>query len=154
MNTLRQNRLSMNQLPHFITRSVDHFLFLVFFGKKLYLISFFVHYIVIQLIDFYWNYFLYNFSLLDGLLRLVFLLMIHSYFIMTVDQWTVGILPSYILWWIIFFKKNFYIASHGAPISCLLWTSFLFLQTLFYLSTQFLSTLILESSVIYYILAG
>ena len=72
MNTLRQNRLLMNQLPHFITRSVDHFLFLVFFGKKLYLISFFVHYIVIQLIDFYWNYFLYNFSLLDGLLRLVF----------------------------------------------------------------------------------
>ena len=116
----------MNRLPHFITQSLNHFFF---FKKKLHLISFFVHYSVIQLRYFQWNYFLNNLSLLNGLLRLVCLLMVHSYFILIIDQWTVGMLGSYIFWWHMFCNKSFYIASYGVPIHCFFWTPSFFLQT-------------------------
>ena len=54
------------------------FFFLVFFPwRKLHLISLlFVHYSVIKLRYFWWNYFLNNFRLLIGLLRLVCLLVV------------------------------------------------------------------------------
>ena len=105
----------------------------------------FVHYNVIQLRYFRWNYFLNNFSLLDGLLRRVCLLMVHSYFIMIKDQ------PEcrHISWSHMFLNSSFCIGSHEAPISCFFWTSFLFFFRLVYLSTHFLSSLTLESWVIY-----
>ena len=77
----------MNQIPYLITQSINHFYFSSFFPQKVLLISFFVHYSVIQLRYFQRNYFLDNFSLLDGLLRLFCLLMVHSRFIMIIE-WT------------------------------------------------------------------
>ena len=64
-----------------------HFLFAsLFFRRRLHLISlFFVRYVVVQHRYFWWNYFLNNLSLLDGLLRLVIFLMVHRYFIMIMD---------------------------------------------------------------------
>ena len=55
---------------------------------------------------------------------------------MIVDQQNVGI---YIFRWQMFFNNSFYIASHGAAISFLIWTSslFFFFRPL-YLSTRFL----------------
>ena len=67
------------------------FLFLVFFLGKIafYLLVFCsLQRDSAQII--WWNYFLNNFSLLDGLLRLVCLLMVYSYFIMIIDQQDVG----------------------------------------------------------------
>ena len=70
----------MKRLHYFLTQSNDWyyngldefmFFFLVFFVEKTaFLISFFVHYSVIQFRNFWWNYFLNNFSLLVGLMRL------------------------------------------------------------------------------------
>ena len=88
----------MNRIPHFITQSTAwydrldefFFFFLVFFLEKTAfdLSLRFVHYSVIKLRYFWWNYFLNNFSLLVGLLRLVCLLMVdqyvHSHFIMMI----------------------------------------------------------------------
>ena len=74
---------------------------------------------------FWWNYFLNNLSLLDGLLKLVCLLMVHSYFIMIIDPQNVDAFSDDM-----FFNNSFNIASHGAPINYFFWTSsFLFLQT-------------------------
>ena len=85
----------INQLCYFVTQSIDWyddwksidwydgldesiFFFLVFFlYKRLHLISLlFVNYSVVKLRYFWWNYFLKNFCLLIGLLRLVYLLMV------------------------------------------------------------------------------
>ena len=114
-----------------------------FFWRKLHLISlFFVHYNVIQLRYFWWNYFFNNFSLLDGFLRLVGLLLVYNYFIIIIDQQNVGMMTPVL-------QKQF--------LFCLTWSInqlllsnifFLFLQTFFYLSTSFLSVLTPESSVI------
>ena len=125
-----------------------HFLFLKsFFWRKLQLFSmFFVHYNFIQLRYFFWNYFLNNFSLISDLLRLVYLLMVYSYFIKIIDQQNVGTFCDNTC----FSAVVFYIASHGAPINIFFWTSFLFFFfRLFYLSIWFLSVLTLGSSAIY-----
>ena len=74
----------MNRIPHFTTQSIDwydgmdEFIFApTFFQRKLHLISqLVVHYSVIKLRYFWRNYFLNNFRLLIGLLRLVYLLMV------------------------------------------------------------------------------
>ena len=51
-----------------------------------------------------------------------------------------------------FFNNSFYIASYGAAINFLIWTSSLFfLCRLFYLSTRFLSALTIESSAIHWL---
>ena len=88
----------MNRLHYFITYSIDWyyngldesiFFFLFKCTWKLHLISFFVHYSVIQLRYFWWNYYLNNFSLPVGLLRLVGLLMMvdtYSSWSMVIDQ--------------------------------------------------------------------
>ena len=85
----------MNRLPHFITQSInryDEFTRVnesIFFFPVLFSL-FFVYYNVIQLRYFCWKYFLINLILLDGLLRLVCLLMVYSYFFMIIDQENVG----------------------------------------------------------------
>ena len=54
---------------------------------------------------------------------------------------------AYIFWWEMFFNNNFYIASLGAAINFLIWTSSIFIFfRYFYLSTPFLSVLTIESS--------
>ena len=59
---------------------------------------------------------------------------------------------KYIWWWQMFFNNSFYIASHGAAVNFLIWTSSLFFFfRLFYLSTQFLSALAIESSAIHWL---
>ena len=94
---------------------------------------------------FWSNYFLNNWSLLDGLLTLVCLLMVHSHFYHDHQ-------PAecrYIFWWHMLFNSSFYIASHGAPINCSFWIFlFSFLFRLFSWSTWFRFVLILKSSVI------
>ena len=51
-----------------------------------------------------------------------------------------------------FFNNSFYIASHGAAINFLIWTSSLFFFfRLFYLSTRFISVLTLKSSAIHWL---
>ena len=50
-----------------------------------------------------------------------------------------------------FFNNSFYIASHGAAINFLIWTSSFFFLRLFYLSTQFISVLTLKSSAIHWL---
>ena len=97
----------MNWLPHFITQSIKrydnltrlkiHFFPSLFFWRTLHLISSFVHYRMIQLRYFWWNYFLNNFTLLDGLLRLVCLLMVHSYFIMIIIHQKLNFLKTNVL---------------------------------------------------------
>ena len=73
---------------------------------------------------FWWSYFLNNISLLDGLLRLVCLLIVHQYIATSLAG------CRYIFWWHMFFYNSFYIALRGAPINCFFWTfSSLFLQT-------------------------
>ena len=144
INILRQMREFlvelMNQLLYFITQSINWyyngldesiFFFLVFFMRKLHLISFFVHYSLIYLKYFWWNYFLNNFSLLVDLLRLVCLLMMvgtyHSSWSVIIDQQNVSmhVLMKYVL------QQQF--------LYCFIWSSnqflilkifsFLFLQT-------------------------
>ena len=72
-----------------------HFLFTSLFSREnciSYLILFFIHYSVIQLRCFWWNYFLNNFSLLVGLLRLVSLSMVGIFvdgrYTNSHDQWS------------------------------------------------------------------
>ena len=61
----------------------------------------------------------------------------------------------YIFWWQIVLNNSFYIASHGAAINFLIWTSSLFFFfRLFYLSTRFLSVLTIESSASIHWLTG
>ena len=51
-----------------------------------------------------------------------------------------------------FLNNSFYIASHGAAINFLIWTSSLFFFfRLFYLSTRFISVLTLKSSAIHWL---
>ena len=151
----------MNRLHYFITESINWyynglsesiFIFLVFFSRENRIFDLiFVHYSVIQLRYFWWNWLLNSFSLLVGLLRLVCLLMMvgtYSSWSVIIDQQNVG--ARYIFWWNMFFNNSIYIASHGAAINFLFWTaSFFFFCRLFYLSTRFLSVLTLESSPIY-----
>ena len=76
----------MNRIPHFITQSINWydsldefiFFFLVFFLEKIAFdhLAFFHYGAIIKLRYFWWNYFLNNFRLLVGLLRLVCLLMV------------------------------------------------------------------------------
>ena len=70
--------------------------------RKLHLISLlFVHYSVIRLRYFWWNYFLNNFCLLIGLLRLVCLFMVgqwvHSYFIKSSTSRMLGIAIDFLM---------------------------------------------------------
>ena len=144
----------MNRLPYFITQSIVRydkltsdesiFFFLDFFLEKTaFDLLFFVHYSVTQLRYFWWNHVLNNFSLLNGFLTLVCLLIVHSYFIIMSEY-------RYIFWSLMFFSNSSYIASHEAPINCFFWLSVIvFFFRLMYLLTQFLSALTLESSVIY-----
>ena len=106
------------------------FLFLVFFLEKTaFLISFFVYCNVTQLKYFWWNYFLNNFCLLIGLLRLVCLLDGRYIFIMISDpQQNTGVH----FWWNMFFSNTFYIVSHKAAINFLVWTSFPFFPSDFF----------------------
>ena len=100
----------MNRLHYFITQSKnwyyngsDEFIifFLIFFLEKpAFLISFFIHYCLIQLRYFWWNYLLNNISLLAGLLKLVCFLDRRYIYIMISDpQQNVGIhfLTKYVL---------------------------------------------------------
>ena len=126
----------MNRLPHFVTLSVrcydeltrvndSSFFFLVFFSEENCIQSHCFLFITIWFsLDFWWNYFLNNLSLLGGLLKLVSLLMVHSYF--HHDHRSAEF--RYIFWWHMFFNNSFYIASHGGSINRFFWTcSFLFL---------------------------
>ena len=127
-----------NRLPNFLIQSINCydeltgvnksiFFFLVFFLEKTaFDLLVFVHYNVIQLSYFWQNYFLNNLSLLDGLLRLVCLLVVHQLHHDIIDKQNVG---TFIFWWHIISSNSFYIASHGAIINYFFWTSFLFLQT-------------------------
>ena len=94
----------MNQLLHFRTQSIDlndeltrmmnPFFFLDFFLEKtIFDLSVFCSSKrdSAQLRYFWWNYFLNNFSLFDGLLRLVCLLIVHRYFIVIIDKHNDGI---------------------------------------------------------------
>ena len=90
----------MNRLLHFRTQSIDlndeltrvmnpFFFFLDFFSGENYIWSLrflFIKACSAQLSYFWWNYFLNNFSLFDGLLRLVCLLIEHRYFIVIIDK--------------------------------------------------------------------
>ena len=140
----------MNHFPFYNTIHRPFPFFLFFFWKN-YIWSRFCYYRVIQFRYFQWNYSLNNPSLLDGLLRLVYLLKVYSYFIMIINHWTMGMLGSYIFWGHKFFNKSVCTASYGAPINAFFWASFLFLQTFSLINSRFFSVLILESSVIYYI---
>ena len=139
----------MNRLPHFITIHQPlwwvyksewiHFLFSsLIFRRKLHLISlFFVHYNVIQLRYFCWKYFLINLILLDGLLRLVCLFMVYSYFFMIIDQQNVGtFLMTYS-------SATVFILFHMVHQSISSFEHLFFLFRLFYLSTRFFSVLTL-----------
>ena len=99
----------------------------------------FVHYSMIQLKHVCWNCFLNNFNLLDGLLRLVYLLMLYGCFtIIIVDQQNVGTFSDDTC----SSTTVSYIASYGAPINIFFWTSFLFFfHRIFYVSTRFISVL-------------
>ena len=123
------------------------FLFLVFFLGKIafYLLVFCsLQRDSAQII--WWNYFLNNFSLLDGLLRLVCLLMVYSYFIMIIDQQDVDKFSDDTC----SSTTVSYIASHGVSMNIFLWASLLFsFCRRFYLSTQFLSVSTFESFVMY-----
>ena len=84
-NILRQMKKILIELMNRL-RSESIFFFLLFFSS--FLISLlFVHYSVIKLRYFWWNYFLDNFRLLIGLLKLVSLLMVGQ----IIDQQNVGI---------------------------------------------------------------
>ena len=91
----------MNRLLHFRTQSINlndeltrvmnpfFFFFLTFFLEKtIFDLSVFCSSKrdSAQLSYFWWNYFLNNFSLFDGLLRLVCLLIVHRYFIVIIDK--------------------------------------------------------------------
>ena len=95
----------MNWLLHFLTKSIDlndeltrvmnpFFFFLTFFLEKtIFDLSVFCSSKrdSAQLRYLWWNYFLNNFSLFDGLLRLVCLLIVHRYFIVIIDKHNDGI---------------------------------------------------------------
>ena len=84
-NILRQMKKILIELMNRL-QSESIFFFLFFFSS--FLISLlFVHYSVIKLRYFWWNYFLNNFRLLIGLLKLVCLLMVGQ----IIDQQNVGI---------------------------------------------------------------
>ena len=137
----------MKRSSHFITQSLNRydelttvvnesmFFFLVFFfWRKLHLTSLFsVHHNIIQLRYLLWNYFLNNLSLLDSLLNC-------SWYIAT-SAWssTSRMLLDFLMTRV--FKQQF--------LYCFTWSTSQFLLLNIYLSTQFFSVLILESSVIY-----
>ena len=73
-------------MPWVMNSFIFFFLLVFFLEKTAFDPLFFVQYSVIQIRYFWRNYFLNDFSLLDSLLRLVCLLMVHSYFIMIIDQ--------------------------------------------------------------------
>ena len=117
------------------------FFFCLFFWTKLHsILFFFVHYVT-QLRYFWWNYVLNNFSLLDGLLRLVCWWYIATS-IMIIDQQNVGSDAICSL-------TTVFILLHMEHQSIASFENLFFFFRLFYLSTQFLFVLILESSVIY-----
>ena len=156
----------MNRIPHFITQSIDWcdgldqfiFFFLVFFLKKTAfdLLAFITVWLSLDTSG-ETTWIILEFCLIVGLLRLVCLLMLGQYVYlatfhhMTNDlQQNVSI--AYIFWWQMLFNNSFYIASHEAAISFLIWTSSLFFFfRLFYLSTRFISVLTLKSSAIHWL---
>ena len=107
----------------FCTELINLLLIESSFWRKLYLVSlFFINYRVIQFRYFWWHYFFNNFSLLDGLSRLVCLLMVYSYFIF--DQYNIHFLIRHVL------QQFFILLSHAASIYFFFWTPFLlFTQT-------------------------
>ena len=108
------------------------FFFLVFFWRKLHLISmFFVQYSVIQLRYFWWNYFL---NKLVCLIVRWDLFVCWLWYIARVldDHRLAECRYKYIFWWHMFFNNSFYIALHGAPINIFFWTSFSFSSSVIY----------------------
>ena len=152
----------MNWLHYCTTQSIDwcyngldesvFFFFYSFSQRKLHLISFVVHYSVIQLRHFWSNYFWNNFSSLVVFLRLACLLMMVG----TSSAWSVIIDRQNVL--AIHFLMKYVLQQQF--LYCFTWSSnqflilnilsFLFLQ-IFYLSTWFLSVLTLEPSAIYWL---
>ena len=135
-----------------------HFLFTSLFSREnciSYLILFFVHYSVIQLRCFWWNYFLNNFSLLVGLLRLVSLSMVGIFvdgrYTNSHDQWSYSMSSrSCCLSIETCSLTTVFILLHMEQESISYFDIFsFFFFRIFYLSTRFPSVLTLELSAIY-----
>ena len=118
----------MNRLPHYpLYDGLDEYS-LLSYRKLHFIFLLFVHYSMIRFRNFWWSFFLNNFYFSRCFVETSLLIDCRS-----AGTW-VATSPSdhllaecrgiYIFWWQMFFI--FYIASHGAAINFIIWTSSLF----------------------------